>query len=338
MKTGRVRKKAESSPPKETTPDTPAPVEEAAPSGPPPQPRKPVRPARTPRPAGTVAVARKPISIGCIFAAVVAVIAILAIVMLLSSLGGDQEWIEATQASGTWTTSTAVIGPQVAVQEKWETDCISDPNGSVRTGTCLMKDSDTSRQEVRDDYEEFAYDIYFEETWKKTYQAQGTQFLEATLGSDDWWEGNTHYTRVEELDPESCTYTEYTVWVDDPSDTSQEVEVYLSECEVWDHVTATERIYDQKLWCQCDVTSYVQLGQQSDQGTGTAVSWPEPSLPAGARTEESFSGQVTFRGDDHTYTVSTDDPNQYRDFLTSQYYIGVKNDRPVTVSKSPPTK
>jgi hypothetical protein len=331
MKTGRVRKKAESSPPKETTPDTPAPVEEAAPSGPPPQPRKPVRPARTPRPAGTVAVARKPISIGCIFAAVVAVIAILAIVMLLSSLGGDQEWIEATQASGTWTTSTAVIGPQVAVQEKWETDCISDPNGSVRTGTCLMKDSDTSRQEVRDDYEEFAYDIYFEET-------QGTQFLEATLGSDDWWEGNTHYTRVEELDPESCTYTEYTVWVDDPSDTSQEVEVYLSECEVWDHVTATERIYDQKLWCQCDVTSYVQLGQQSDQGTGTAVSWPEPSLPAGARTEESFSGQVTFRGDDHTYTVSTDDPNQYRDFLTSQYYIGVKNDRPVTVSKSPPTK
>ncbi len=338
MKTGRVRKKAEPSPPKETAPDTPSPVEEAAPIRPPSQPGESLRPAQTARPAAASAVPRGPISIGCIFAAVVAVIAILAIAALLSASGGDQEWIEATQAAGTWTTTTVVIGPQVAVQEQWETDCIKDPNGTVRPGTCTMEDSDSYREEVREDYDEYAYDIYFEETWEKIYQSQGTQFVEATLGSDDWWEGNTHYTRVEELDPESCTYTEYTIWVDDPSDTSQEVEVYLSECEVWDHVTATERIYDQRLWCQCDVTSFVELTRQSDQGSGFAIHWPEPPLPAGGRAEESFSGQVTFRGDDQTFTVSTDDPAQYRDFLNSQYFIGVKNDRPVTVSKSPPTK
>jgi hypothetical protein len=284
-----------------------------------------------------VAAARGPISIGCIFAAVVAVIAIVAIIMLLSSRGGGQEWIEATQATGSWTTSTTVIGPQVAVLEKWETECISDPNSSVRTGTCLMKDSDTSREEVRDDYDEYAYNIYFEETWKKTYQAQGTQFLEASLGSDDWWEGNTHYTRVEELDPESCTYTEYTVWVDDPADSSQETEVYLSECEVWDHVVESERIYDQKSWCQCDVTTFAQLGLQSEQGTGPALLWPQPAVPEGGRTEESFSGQVTFLGDDYTYTVTTDDPAQYQDYLTDRYYTGVKNDKPVTVRKNPPT-
>jgi hypothetical protein len=324
MKTGRIRKKEQPLPPEETVYESPGSAEEAAPSKPP------------PRPAGRAVSRRGPISIGCIFAAVIAVIVAAAIIMLLSSQGGTEEWIEVSQATGTWNTSTTVFGPQVSVQEGWEADCINDPNSAVRTGTCLMKDTDTYRDEVRDDYDEYAYDIYFEETWEKTYQAEGTQFLETTLGSDDWWEENTHYTRVEELDQNSCVYTEYTVWVDDPGDASQEIEVYLSECEVWDHVTVTERIYDQGLWCQCDVTSFVELTQQSDQGTGTAVHWPELSLPAGGRMEESFSGQVTFLGSNHTYTVSTDDLDQYRDFLNSQYYIGLRNDRPVTVSKSPP--
>jgi hypothetical protein len=273
-----------------------------------------------------------------VFAAIVAVIVIVAIIMLLSPRGGTQEWIEVSQATGTWTTNATVFGPQVAIEEQWEADCISDPNSSVRAGTCLMRDADTFHDEVRDDYDEYAYDIYYEETWEQTYQAQGTQFLAAALASDDWWEGNMHYTRVEELDRESCTYTEYTVWVDDPADSSQETEVYLSECEVWDHVTESERIYDQKSWCQCDVTTFAQLGLQSEQGTGRAFHWPEPAVPAGGRTEESFSGQVTFLGDDYTYTVSTDDPAQYQDYLTGQYYIGVKNDTPVTVSKNPPAK
>ena len=231
MKTGRVRKKAEPSPPKETAPHTPAPGEEAAPSRPPSKPRKP---ARTPRPAGTATAPRKSISIGCIFAAVVAVIAILAIIILLSSLGGDREWIEATQASGTWTTSTTVIGPQVAIQDKWETDCINDPNSSVRTGTCLMKDSDTYRDEVRDDYDEYAYSIYYEEAEEKLYEASGEDFVVTQLNEgEDYWEDDRHFIIEEWLDKETCQYTSYTVWITDPEDAAYEAEVVLSECEVF---------------------------------------------------------------------------------------------------------
>jgi hypothetical protein len=276
-------------------------------------------------------------STGCmlaIFVAIVVVVVIIAIVMLSS--GGTDEWVRATQATGSWTTSVTVFGPQVMAEERWETDCINDPSGTVRAGTCILKDSTTYQDTVLEDYDEYAYNIYYEETWDQPYQAQGTEFVIAELGRDEWWEGNLHHTRVEELDRDSCIYTEYSVWVDDPDDATQEMEVYLSECEVWDHVTVTERIYDQKPWCQCDVVRTVQLGQVSDQGTGFGVAWPEADVPEGGSTERAFSGSVTFLAKDQSFTVTTDDPNQFQEYLTGPYYVGFDGDRPVAVRENPP--
>ncbi len=144
-----------------------------------------------------------------------------------------------------------------------------------------------------------------------------------------------HYTRQEELDKDSCEYTTYSVWIDDPKNSTQEIEVYLAECEVWDHNVVKERVYDQKSWCQCDVTTLAEIGQQSEQGTGLDIRWPNSNVPAGGRTEQSFKGQATFLGGDYTYTTTTDDLAQYQDYLMSKYYIGLRDDKPVMVSKNP---
>jgi hypothetical protein len=324
MKTGRVRKKAE--------PTTP-PTEEAGTAAPAPKPKSP--PPKTPfRPTG--AGGKKPNPPYLIFGILGAIFVCFVIVMIVMTLRGRaDEWVEATRANGSWTTTVVVFSPQIKVDERWEADCIGDANGTVRVGTCVMKDTDTYQDKVVDDYEEYAYDIYYDETWDKTYQAWGTEFVVTALGGDDWWEENLHYTLEEELDRDSCQYTNYTLWVDDPNDTSQEAEVYLAECEVWDHVVVTERMYDQQSWCQCDVTTLGEMGQQSEQGSGTSVRWPNPSVPAGGNTERAFKGQVIFLGDDYTYTTTTDDLAQYQDYLTSQYYIGLNDGKPVTVSKNP---
>jgi hypothetical protein len=324
MKTGRVRKKAE--------PTTP-PGEEAGAATPAPKPKSP--PPTTPTlPAGTTVKQPKPPYL--IFGILGAVFVCFVIVMIVMTLrGGADEWVEVTRANGSWTTTITVLGPQVKVEERWEADCTGDANGTVRVGTCIMKDTDTYQDKVVDDYEEYAYDIYYEETWDKTYQAQGTEFVVTALGGDDWWEGHLHYTLAEELDRDSCQYTDYTLWVDDPKDTSQEVEVYLAECEVWDHVVVAERVYDQRSWCQCDVTTLVEMGQQSEQGSGSNVLWPNPNVPRGGSMERAFKGQVTFLGDDYTYTTTTDDLAQYQDYLTTQYFIGLNDGKPVTVSKNP---
>jgi hypothetical protein len=275
--------------------------------------------------------------IGCLAVLVIGAILLIVILMLLfGGKGGAEEWVKATRANGSWTTSVAVFGPQVAVQERWEADCINDSNGSVRAGTCTMRETNAYHDTVVDDYEEYAYNIYYEESWDKLYQVQGTEFVVTSLGSDEWWEDDLHYTREEELDRDSCAYSSYTLWVDDPDDAVQEMEVYLSECEVWDHVTVSQREYEQKLWCQCDVMSLVQLGTMDEQGAGTRIVWPSPSVPSGGRTEEAFQGQITFLGDDYTYTVTTADPDEYQRYLTADYYIGLRDGRPVTISASPP--
>jgi hypothetical protein len=260
--------------------------------------------------------------------------------ILVTVLGGRraQEWVEVTRATGEWTAAVTVFGPQVAIEERWEADCSNDPNGAVRVGTCILRDTEIHHDTVVDEYDEYAYNIYFEESYAQVYEASGMQFTVTALGSDDWWQENLHYVLEEELDRESCQYTDYTVWVDDPQDQTQEIEVYLSECEVWDHVTVYERVYDQKPWCQCDITTLVEIGQQSSQGTGGNVRWPNPSVPAGGRTEQSFKGKVTFLGSDYTYTTSTEDLNRYVDYLTDQYYIGIRDGRPVAVSKNPSKK
>jgi hypothetical protein len=104
---------------------------------------------------------------------------------------------------------------------------------------------------------------------------------------------------------------------------------------VWDHVTVSERVYDQKRWCQCDVTSLVEMGTQSEQGIGMDVRWPNPRVSAGGRAEQGFKGRVTFLGGDYTYTVTTEDASQYQSYLTEQYYIGLRKGKPVSVRKNP---
>ncbi|MEJ2209831.1 MAG: hypothetical protein P8129_12435, partial [Anaerolineae bacterium] len=164
---------------------------------------------------------------------------------------------------------------------------------------------------------------------------QGTEFVVTSLGQDDWWEENLHYVLEEELDTDSCQYTEYTTWVDDPDDAAQEMEVYLSECEVWDHVVVYERVYEQANWCACDLITLVEVGQEVQQGSGLSIRWPTPAAPAGGRTEQSFQATVTFLGDDYTYTTTTDDVATYQDYLTGQYYIGLDEGEPFRVSKNP---
>ncbi len=312
MKTGRIRQK-EQPPAGGQGPSTPA---EPAPGV-----TAPVPPGR-----------RIPI-IGLLVGAFVC----LALILLSTTLfrGRTREWVEATRANGEWMTVTTVFGPQVKSEERWQEDCTNDPACKVQPGSCLMKDSTTYHDKKVDEYQEYAYNIYYEETYQKVYEAQGTAFVVTELKSDDWWQENLHYIRVEELDRDRCTLTNYTVWVDDPQNTSQEVEVYLSDCEVWDHVTVFERVYDKKPWCRCDVTVLAQMGQQRAQGTGLDVRWPDPAVPAGGRSERSFQGRVTFLGGDYTFTVTTQVVGLYRDYLTGQYYIGLKNGRPVAVDKGP---
>jgi hypothetical protein len=327
MKTGRVRKKEGATP--EPTGDAPAKKQSKAPSAKP----KSTRPR--PKPAGVTPPKPKPpyLVLG-ILGAILACLVIFVAIMTMR--GGAKEWVKATRADGAWTTTVVVLGPQVTVEERWETECINDSNSAVRAGTCILKDAETYQDKVVDDYEEYAYNIYYEESWDKVYQAQGTEFVVTALGGDDWWEGNLHYTRQEELDKGTCEYTNYTVWVDDPQNSTQEAEVYLAECEVWDHVVVEERVYDQQRWCQCDVTTVVEIGQQSEQGTGINLRWPNPAVPAGGRTERSFKGQVTFLGDDYSYTTTTEDLATYQDYMTSQYYIGLNDGRAVTIRKNPP--
>jgi hypothetical protein len=78
-----------------------------------------------------------------------------------------------------------------------------------------------------------------------------------------------------------------------------------------------------------------EIGQQSEQGTGLNLRWPSPIVPAGGQTRQAFKGNVTFLGGDYTYTTSTDEAARYQDYMTSQYYIGIRDDKAVTVSKNP---
>ena len=120
-----------------------------------------------------------------------------------------------------------------------------------------------------------------------------------------------------------------------PDDETLEMEVFLAECEVWDHVTVYERVYEQDSWCACDVTTEVELGQEVQQGTGDSILWPNPAVPAGGRTERVFDGTVIFQGDGYTHTTTTDDLSTYMQYLTSQYYIGVDKGEAVKISKNP---
>jgi hypothetical protein len=268
---------------------------------------------------------------------VVGALALILILMLvLGSGGGSRAWVPASLADGSWTTSVIVFGPQVSVVETWQNQCESRGSAAVRAETCVLRDTDRYRDAVVDEYEEYAYDIYYEETTSQVYEARGTEFVLTQLGADEWWEGNRRYSREEQVDQDSCKLSTYTVWIDDPSDPTQEVETYLAQCQVWDAVTVTERVYEQAPWCQCEVTSLAPMGQVSDQGSGASVRWPGSEVPLGGRAEEQFRGQVTFVADDYRYTVTTDDPDEYQQLVTGQYYIEVRNGQPAGITANPP--
>jgi hypothetical protein len=322
MKTGRVRTKEQ------------PPEEQAAPARPPVAPPPATRPPLRPTPGKANKVPTGVWIVGALF------VIFVCFIMIMTVFGRKKadEWVPVTRANGEWTTTVTLFGPQVTMEERWESECTAAANATVRPGTCVMKDTQRYNDTVVDEYDEYAYNIYHEETYDQVYEASGTEFAATQLKTDNWWKENLHYVLVEELDKDSCQYTNYTVWVDDPQNKAQQIEVYLSDCEVWDHVTVYERVYEQASWCQCDVTTLVQMGQQSEQGTGLDVRWPNPIVPAGGRTEQSFKGQVTFLGSDQTYATTTQDLAQYQAYLTGQYYLGLRDGKPVSVSNNPPQK
>jgi hypothetical protein len=322
MKTGRVRKKEEPTQPKQEQAATAEPTTVTPPP----------RPASTAGAARPVSGMRSPVLI-----ILLGLFLLFACVMVLVTIlgGGTDDWVEATNVRGEWIADLTVLGPQVQVEERWEQNCIDEPNGAVQAGTCTLRDTEAYDMVPVDEYEEYAYNIYYEETEGQAYEAQGLDFESVSLGSDDWWEGDLHSTSQEELDQESCTWTEYTTWIDDPDDSSLQIEVYLAECEVWDHVVVTRREYRQANWCQCELTSLVQVDQQSRQGSGPDVHWPDLAVPQGGSGERAFRAQVTFQGDDYVYTTQTTDLEQYHDYMTGRYYIGLRDGKAVTVSKQP---
>jgi hypothetical protein len=327
MKTGRVRKKKKTAP-------KPSPKKKPTESKPAKSQSQSAAAVRRPLSGGRP----NPLSSKAFFALFFGVSGILVLVMILiTTLLGSKadDWVPVTQARGQWITTVTIWGPQATREERWEADCRSEPQATVQPRTCILKDTEEYEEQVIDDYEEYAYNIYYEETYEKVYEARGTEFVVTQLGTDDWWEQDLHYVLEEELDTGSCQYTTYTTWVDDPDDDSLEIEVYLAECEVWDHVTVHERVYEQDSWCACDLITEVELGQQVQEGTGASIHWPKPALPSGGRTEQGFEGTVIFQGDDYTYTTTTDDLSTYQDYLMSQYYIGLDSGEPIRVSKNP---
>ena len=190
---------------------------------------------------------------------------------------------------------------------------------------------DENAGQVVDDYDEYAYNIYYEEAEDKLYEAAGDGFAVTQLNEkEDWWEGDLHYFSEEWLDKETCRYTNYTVWITDPEDKDYEIEVVLSECEVWDHVVVKERVSE-------GVDALAGQDTFTRQGAGAAVEWPEVVAPANGRLEHKFEGTVTFRADGAERTVRTTDVDEYIHYLTVLYYLGLdENGRVVDLTDRAP--
>jgi hypothetical protein len=113
------------------------------------------------------------------------------------------------------------------------------------------------------------------------------------------------------------------------------MEVYLYDCEVWQTVT----VYDseQAPWCQCQMTVLAPMPVQTMMGTGLDLAWPTALVPEGGTSQQSFEASVTFVGGDGKYTLTqtTSDAAQYRDWLTTPYYLGIRDGKAVTLSKEP---
>lgn len=322
MKTGRRRKKA----PAGETPE-PAPSEAAA--SPAPSSKPTLSAPRVVRPVAQ-RIKQSKLSPGLIILPIfVAIIVLILAIVLCSTCLGPREqpasYLPAT-VSGSWATTVEVLVPQTTVQDRFRSDCEADPNCAVIPGTCQMRErEDAFSERVVDEYDDFAYSIYYEETEGKLYEASGTDFVVTRLNEDeDYWEEERHYIKEEWLDRETCQYTSFTVWITDPEDEQYEAEVVLSECEVWDHVVVKEKVYEPEAYCQTENAGTMVVQETlTQQGTGARVEWAAAIAPAGGELERAFQGDVVFSADGVTHARKVDDADQYVRYLTVPYYIGV---------------
>ncbi len=319
MRTGRRRKKQ-------------APEEQQ----PTPTPKPSSRPARTP--------SRFPLRRGLVpILAIAAVLCVLVIGILVcgrSCFAPKAETYLPVTAEGSWQTTVEVLVPQMVRSEGWRSDCESDPDCTVLSGTCQMRPREDKFTENQvDEYDDYAYNIYYEEEEDKIYEASGTDFAVTELNPPkDWVEEDRHYTAEEWLDEETCQYTNYTVWITDPGDATQEIEVVLSECEVWEHVVVKERIYENEEYCQTEVLDTLAVKDTlTESGSGADVAWPNAQTPADGKLEREFNGTVVFRADGVEHTVRTDDESAYVRYVTVPHYLGLdKNGKVVSVTDRAP--
>jgi hypothetical protein len=250
-----------------------------------------------------------------------------------------ESYLPAT-AEGSWQTTVKVLVPQMVRSEGWRSDCESDPDCTVLSSTCQMRPREDKFTENKiDEYDDFAYNIYYEEEEAKIYEASGTDFAVTELNPPkDWVEDDRHYTAEEWLDEETCQYTNYTVWITDPDDATQEVEVVLSECEVWEHVVVKERIYEDEEYCQTEIVDTLTVKDTlTESGTGADVSWPSAQTPDDGELEREFKGTVIFHADDVEHTVHTDNESAYVRYVTVPHYLGLdKNGKVVSVTDKVP--
>lgn len=323
MKTGRARSK------EEMPAEGPKPVAEGQQ-----QPPAPVLPAGGAPPGTVQPQPGHNRTIQLVFVAVVAVIACIAFFLLMKSCGRTDEWVQATKVDGTWTTGVQLFAPQVQARETWQTACTGS-QGVVQQATCLLKPTGKFLSQPSRTYDEYAFNSYYDETYQKTYDARGDEFVVSQLGGDDRVVNNQRLVSKEYVKAGTCQETQYTVWVDDPQDSTQELEVYLQDCEIWQTVT----VYDseQAPWCQCLVTVLVATAKETNQGAGITVTYPALLIPQGGKAEQSFEASVTFVGGDGRYstTQTTTDPAQYRAWLTAPYYLGIRDGKVVRLSNQP---
>jgi hypothetical protein len=242
-------------------------------------------------------------------------------------------------AEGSWQTTVKVLVPQMVRGEGWRSDCESDPDCRVLSAKCQMRPREDKFTESKiDEYDDYAYSIYYEEEEAKIYEASGTDFVVTELNPPkDWVEGDLHYHAKEWLDEETCQYTNYTVWITDPNDATQEVEVVLSECEVWENVVVEQRIYEDEEYCQTEsVDSWAVESTLTENGTGAEVDWPSIQAPADGKEEREFEGTILFRADGIEHTVRTEDESAYVRYVTIPHYLGLdKNGKVVRVTDNP---
>jgi hypothetical protein len=309
MRTGRRREKQ-------------APEDQQPTPTPKPTPSTPARPpSRSPLPRGLVPIL-----------AIATVLCALVIGILIcgrSCFSPKAETYLPATAEGSWRTTVKVLVPQTARSEGWRSDCESDPDCAVLSGTCQMRPREDKFAETQvDEYDDYAYNIYYEEEEDKIYEASGTDFAVTEMNPPkDWVEDDRHYTAEEWLDKETCQYTNYTVWITDPDDATEEIEVVLSECEVWENIAVMQRVYEEEDYCQTEIVDELVVKDTfTENGTGANVTWPNVQTPADGKLEREFKGTVVFRAEGVEHTVRTDDAGAYARYVSVTHYLGLNKD------------